>query len=87
LYQSKDLARINLAEYIRDLATNLFHSYGVSSTAIKLKITADDTLLDINTAVPLGLIINELVSNSLKHGFPKGREGKINIELRSDNKW
>ena len=85
LYQSKDLARINLAEYIRDLATNLFHSYGVSSTAIKLKITADDTLLDINTAVPLGLIINELVSNSLKHGFPKGGEGKINIELRSDN--
>src|SRR5579884_79690 len=85
LYQSKDLARINLAEYIRDLATNLFHSYGVSSTAIKLKITADDTLLDINTAVPLGLVINELVSNSLKHGFPKEREGKINIELRSDN--
>ncbi|MGE5444020.1 MAG: sensor histidine kinase [Ignavibacteriales bacterium] len=74
LYQSKDLARINFAEYIRDLAANLFHSYGVSSTAIKLKITVDNTFLDINTAVPLGLIINELVSNSLKHAFPESRE-------------
>jgi PAS domain S-box-containing protein len=83
LYQSEDLARIDIAGYIRDLTTSLFHSYGASAATIKVKTDVHDILLDINTAIPCGLIINELVSNSLNHAFPDGRGGKLVIELRS----
>ena len=92
LYQSKGLARVDFAEYIQNLATYLLHSYGVDPDAITLKINADDVSLGIDTAVPCGLIINELVSNSLKHAFPAGkargdRESEIRINLRAhDNK-
>ena len=85
LYQSQDLARIDLAEYIQSLTNYLFRSYGADSNVITLKINADDILLDIDTAIPCGLIINELVSNSLKHAFSGGREGEICIELRADD--
>ncbi|MEE9401297.1 MAG: histidine kinase dimerization/phosphoacceptor domain -containing protein, partial [Dehalococcoidia bacterium] len=92
LYQSEGLARVDFAEYIRNLATYLLRSYGVNPDAITLKIDADDVSLDIDTAIPCGLIINELVSNSLKHAFPAGkargdRESEIRIGLRAhDNK-
>jgi PAS domain S-box-containing protein len=81
LYQFEDLGKIDFAEYIRNLTTDLFHSYGVNQDDIKLKIPIHEILLNINTAIPCGLIINELVSNSLKHAFPDGREGKICIDL------
>ena len=84
LYQSKDLTKVNLAEYLQKEVADLFRSYGVSSEAIKLKIDTDDVFLNIDTAIPCGLIINELVSNSLKHAFPDGREGEIRIEVRSE---
>lgn len=70
LYQSKDLSRIDFAEYIRDLAGNLLRSYKASSQAITLKTNVNDINLNIDTAIPCGLIINELISNSLKHAFP-----------------
>ncbi len=85
LYQSGDLARIDFAQYIRSLAADLFRSYEVSSGAITLKINAGDVLLGIDRAIPCGLIVNELVSNSLKHAFPAGKKGEIQINLRSDN--
>ncbi len=85
LYRSGDLARVDFAEYIRDLAMHLFRSYGVSSNVIKLKINVYDVSVGIDTAVPCGLILNELISNSLKHAFPNSREGEIHIELRSDS--
>jgi two-component sensor histidine kinase len=85
LYQSKDLTRVDFAEYVRSLANYLFRSYGVNSNVIRLKTKADDVFLGVDTAVPCGLILNELVSNSLKHAFPDGREGEICIELRADN--
>ena len=81
LYQSKDLASINFAEYIENLARHLFNTYRVSSSAIKLVADIKDVPLDINTAIPCGLIINELISNSLKYAFPDGREGEIQIKL------
>ncbi len=92
LYQSEDLARIDFAEYVRNLAADLFRSYRVSSSAITLMVDVDDISLDINTAIPCGLIINELVSNALKHAFPAGEargersksKGEIRIELCSD---
>ncbi|RZN37722.1 MAG: PAS domain S-box protein [Methanophagales archaeon ANME-1-THS] len=81
LYQFKDLGKIDIAGYIRDLATDLFHSYGVRPDGIKLRINVYEVLLGVNTAIPCGLIINELVSNALKHAFPDGKEGEIRIEL------
>ncbi len=85
LYQSEDLARIDFAGYIRKLVTNLYSSYGVNFETIKLNINAPEVLLDVDTAIPCGLIINELVSNTLKYAFPDGKEGEIHIALRPDN--
>ncbi|MCK4417131.1 MAG: hypothetical protein KAV99_03080, partial [Candidatus Latescibacteria bacterium] len=84
LYQSEELSRVDFAKYIQDLTDHLFRSYGANSEAIRLKINVVDGLLGIDTAIPCGLIINELVSNSLRYAFPEGREGKICIDLRSD---
>ncbi|AUB39254.1 CheY chemotaxis protein or a CheY-like REC [Nostoc flagelliforme CCNUN1] len=71
LYQSQDLAKINFADYIQDLVTNLFYSYNVNSSAISLKMNVEEVFLAIDAAIPCGLIINELISNSLKYAFPQ----------------
>lgn len=98
LYRSQDLARINFVEYIQDLIKQLIRLHGINPTKIKFNIKIKDVFLDINRAIPCSLIINELVSNSLKHGFPasvktaagrpNGRKGKIDIDfyLGKDNK-
>ncbi|MGH8059474.1 MAG: sensor histidine kinase [Candidatus Entotheonellia bacterium] len=82
LYQSENLARIDFAEYIRNLTTHLFHSYRVDSNLIALKIDLAEVFLSVDTAIPCGLIINELVSNCLKHAFLDGRSGEIHVALR-----
>jgi PAS domain S-box-containing protein len=82
LYQSSDLSRIEFSQYLRNLATHLFHSYQVDANRIRLRIDAEPIYLNINTAIPCGLIVNELVSNSLKHGFPGDRGGEVAVELR-----
>jgi two-component sensor histidine kinase len=82
LYQSNNLARVDFPEYIRQLANHLFHSYGVAAERIHLRTDLDALYLDLDAAVPCGLIINELVSNSLKYAFPDGRTGEVRIELR-----
>ncbi len=89
LYQSVDLAKINFAEYVRNLVGSLFRSYVVAADAITWHLCVDDVLLDADTAVPCSLIINELVSNALKHAFPAGRTGEIRIDLHSgpDNRF
>jgi len=86
LYQSVDLKCINFGEYIQTLTRELFRTYATGDN-IKLKMEVGDILLDINTAVPLGLIVNELVSNSLKHAFPDNREGEITIEFNKNNQY
>jgi two-component sensor histidine kinase len=85
LYQSQDLARIDFAEYVRSLANHLFRSYGVNTNVIQLKINVHNVFLGVDMAIPCGLIINELVSNCLKHAFPGGRGGEIQIELPADD--
>jgi PAS domain S-box-containing protein len=81
LYQSSDLSRIEFSQYLRNLATHLLHSYQVDSSRIRLTLDAEEVFLNINTAIPCGLIVNELVSNALKHGFPDGRSGEVAVEL------
>jgi PAS domain S-box-containing protein len=70
LYQSDRLTRIDFADYIQTLVDNLFASYSISPNRVKLHLRVSETHLSLDTAIPCGLIINELVSNSLKHAFP-----------------
>jgi PAS domain S-box-containing protein len=81
LYQSKDLSKINFQEYINQLLAHLFQVYKVDNNLIALNVNARDIKVGVDTAIPCGLVINELVSNSLKHAFPGGRKGKIEIEM------
>jgi PAS domain S-box-containing protein len=82
LYQSPDLARVDFAEYLQSLAAALCRSYGADVRGISLSIQTDKILLGIDTATPCGLLLNELISNALKHAFPAGRAGEIRIEFR-----
>jgi PAS domain S-box-containing protein len=84
LYQAKDLAQIDFAEYVQHLAMHLFRSYEVYEDTITLQIHVESLTLGVDTAIPCGLILNELVSNALKHAFPAGMPGKIGIELHAE---
>lgn len=84
LYRSKNLAEIDLGEYVNDLVIYLFRSYKAYGKGITLKIQADDVHLGIDAAVPCGLIINELISNALKHAFPHNYQGEIRVELQKN---
>jgi two-component sensor histidine kinase len=81
LYQSSDLSRVNFSEYVQSLAALLFRSYSVDFNRIRLQVEADEAFLTIETAVPCGLILNELLSNCLKHAFPERRPGEIRIQI------
>ena len=85
LYQSSDLAKIDLANYINNLVANLSHSYSVFLSNINFQVEVEDIWLDVDTAIPCGLIINELVSNSIKYAFKNPAEGKININFSKAN--
>lgn len=82
LYQSEDLARTNFVEYVRSLVNDLFRSYAVNPRLVTALIEIEATVrLSIDTAIPCGLIINELVSNSLKYAFTTGQAGYVRISL------
>jgi PAS domain S-box-containing protein len=81
LYQSTELARIDFRDYIHQLTMFLRQSYVYMNSSITIETEVDDIHLNIDTAVPCGLIINELVTNSIKHGFPNGMEGLIRVKL------
>jgi two-component sensor histidine kinase len=82
LYGTDDLAKIDFGSYVHSLAANLFDAYAIDPASLRLAIHADDISLEVDMAVPCGLIINELVSNAIKHAFPSGTIGTIEIMIR-----
>jgi PAS domain S-box-containing protein len=84
LYGSDDLAQVDFTKYTQRLANHLLHSYDVNSCNVTLKVNVIQTPLSIDTAIPCGLIIHELVSNALKYAFPDGQAGKIHIGLHAN---
>jgi len=85
LYLSEDLSRIDFSRYIHSIALRLYQVYGVDSRAVTFSSGVKDVLFTIETAIPLGLILNELLSNALKHAFPTGGEGVITVGLDVDS--
>jgi two-component sensor histidine kinase len=81
LYQSNDFAAVDLSNVISLIANSLLTSFGIVDGRVLLKISAQPMPVSINKAIPCGLIINELVTNSLKHAFPQQRAGIISIQL------
>lgn len=82
LYKSRDLSHIEMVDYVESLVKELFYSYTVTIGLINPILDIDDITLNMETAVPCGLLISELVSNSLKHAFPEGSEGEIRVSLK-----
>ncbi len=93
LYDSSDLKSINFGDYIRTLANEMFQTYVYDPSTVKLNLMVEDIMLDVNTAIPLGLILNELLTNSMKYAFPSeglnginGQiNGNINVNLSKNN--
>lgn len=85
LYRSTDISVIEFYDYIKNLVNSLYSSYGISIDRVKPVIEFRSIYLDIDTAIPCGLIINELISNCLKYAYPDMRKGKISIDLMELN--
>jgi two-component sensor histidine kinase len=81
LYQSKDFATVDFRHFLDALVPTLVASYGVNPDRIALSVEAAQVLLPIHAAMPCGLVVNELISNALKHAFPDGRRGEIAVKL------
>ena len=82
LYRSDDLSHIDFADYIESLTVHLFQFFSVEPCNVDLLQETETIALDINNAIPCGLILNELISNALKHAFPDGRKGQIKVGFR-----
>ncbi|MBD0345585.1 MAG: PAS domain-containing protein, partial [Coleofasciculus sp. Co-bin14] len=81
LYQSESLSKVNLADYIESLTVYLIQTYAINPNKITLQLNLEPVMLNLDTAIPCGLILNELISNALKHAFPGNTGGTIWISL------
>lgn len=86
LYRTDEFASIDLAQYVKELSTNLHRSYYKNGDDIQLEHELENVDLDLDQAIPCGLIINELLSNALKYAFPEGQEGKVHIGVHEEEK-
>jgi PAS domain S-box-containing protein len=84
LYESYDLSEIPFASYVTDLARTLYHAHGVSTDRVGLVVRGADVVLTLDVAVPCGLVLNELLSNALKHAYPGDVRGTISVEIERD---
>ncbi|NNC83685.1 MAG: sensor histidine kinase [Flavobacteriales bacterium] len=82
LYGEDNLKGISAQTYITKLSNSLFNSYRVDTDRVRIETEVEDLLMDVDTSVPIGLILNELVTNSLKYAFPGDRQGEIRVELK-----
>ncbi|MDY9927248.1 PAS domain S-box protein [Methanosarcina sp.] len=80
LYKGKGEENLNFAAYLRKLTADLFSSYSLNNN-INLKLDVEQVYFSMDTAIPLGIIVNELVSNALKHAFPAGMKGEVHVNL------
>jgi PAS domain S-box-containing protein len=85
LYRSENLARVDFSAYLKDMVKSMFASYELSPSRVTLNMEIEDVSIGIDNAIPLGLIVNELISNSMKHAFPDNREGEVRVTLSTDN--
>ncbi|TVU53772.1 MAG: PAS domain S-box protein [Arthrospira sp. PLM2.Bin9] len=85
LYKSTGLDRINFGDYLNDLVEQLFDSYGTEAHTVELELDIESVELNLETANPCSLIVNELISNAFKHAFVDERPGKLGLELHQDN--
>jgi two-component sensor histidine kinase len=83
IYQSETLAHLNFGEYIDALSEKLFSAYCVDPSRIRLELSVEPIRFGVDQAIPCGLILNELISNSLKHAFSDGRRGVIRVSVRA----
>ncbi|WP_440956009.1 MASE3 domain-containing protein [Methanosarcina sp. Mfa9] len=81
LYKGKNMETLDFAAYLRKLTSELLRSYSIGNENVSLKLNIEPIYMEMDTAIPLGIIVNELVSNSLKHAFPEEKEGEIRISL------
>jgi len=88
LYRSPDLSKIDFGDYINTLTMNLYRSYNIDPTKVNLKIAIEGISLEIDKAIPCGLVLNELMTNSVKYAFPPnmGKKGELNVSLKSANR-
>jgi two-component sensor histidine kinase len=85
LYRTEDLSSIEISNYVKELVNHLIKAYNINSALVDFTVSSEKIYLSIDTAIPCGLIINELVNNTLKHAFPRGYRGKILINIKKEN--
>ncbi|HQQ92992.1 MAG TPA: PAS domain S-box protein [Bacteroidia bacterium] len=87
LYQNKSFSSVNFSEYVRTLINNIIHSYSYSKEKIRLELNIEPVILPLDSSIPAGLIINELVTNAIKHAFPGMRQGTITLDLKYEKEF
>ncbi|WP_317899139.1 PAS domain S-box protein [Aurantibacillus circumpalustris] len=87
LYQNKSFTSVNFSDYVYTLVNNVVQSYSASTEKIKLVLNIDKVSLSLDSSIPAGLIINELITNAIKHAFPENKQGTITFNLRSENNF